>query len=346
MARGAEAGLAGRSGVTAMHVAADALPARAGPSLDASATACKARCSGWSSPELRDLLHGTWLGHPLHPVLVQVPVGAFMSAAVLDLLPGQRQGRDHADRRRHGRRRAGRRRRPGRLVRADPGPAPGRPGARRRQHRRARPLCRLAGGPASPAGSGWGKALAFAGLSVAGAGAYLGGHLSYEQGARDEPRARRSVLRLPGGAGPTVGELAALPDGKPTVRTIGDVPVLLYRPGDRVTAMIERCCAPERAARRGRGRGIGRRTPAWSARGTAAPSGSPTASSCTGRRPTISRTLRTRVTRRCASRSPPLTHFRRSTALWHGTRGADLEPRETQRVMFCEPAGKRARQAN
>ena len=42
---------------------------------------------------LRDLLHGTWLGHPLHPVLVQVPVGAFMSAAVLDLLPGGRSRR-------------------------------------------------------------------------------------------------------------------------------------------------------------------------------------------------------------------------------------------------------------
>ncbi|GAA3344209.1 DUF2231 domain-containing protein [Amorphoplanes nipponensis] len=41
------------------------------------------------SRRLRDLLHGTWLGHPLHPVLVQLPVGAFMSAAVLDALPGQ-----------------------------------------------------------------------------------------------------------------------------------------------------------------------------------------------------------------------------------------------------------------
>src|SRR3954454_3526917 len=38
---------------------------------------------------LRDLLHGTWLGHPLHPVLVQLPVGSFVSAAILDLLPGR-----------------------------------------------------------------------------------------------------------------------------------------------------------------------------------------------------------------------------------------------------------------
>ena len=36
---------------------------------------------------LKDLLHGTWLGHPLHPVLVQVPVGSWLSAGLLDLVP-------------------------------------------------------------------------------------------------------------------------------------------------------------------------------------------------------------------------------------------------------------------
>ena len=34
--------------------------------------------------KLRDVLHGVWLGHPLHPMLVQVPVGAWLSASVLD----------------------------------------------------------------------------------------------------------------------------------------------------------------------------------------------------------------------------------------------------------------------
>jgi hypothetical protein len=37
---------------------------------------------------LRDCLHGVWLGHPLHPVLVQAPVGAWLSASVLELMPG------------------------------------------------------------------------------------------------------------------------------------------------------------------------------------------------------------------------------------------------------------------
>lgn len=35
---------------------------------------------------LRSLLHGTWLGHPLHPLLTDLPVGALTVALVLDLL--------------------------------------------------------------------------------------------------------------------------------------------------------------------------------------------------------------------------------------------------------------------
>src|SRR5215210_6020653 len=38
----------------------------------------------------KDLLHGTWLGHPVHPVLVQVPVGSWLSAGVLDAVPALR----------------------------------------------------------------------------------------------------------------------------------------------------------------------------------------------------------------------------------------------------------------
>src|SRR6478609_5138559 len=36
---------------------------------------------------LKDFLHGTWLGHPLHPVMAQVPVGSWLSAGVLDAVP-------------------------------------------------------------------------------------------------------------------------------------------------------------------------------------------------------------------------------------------------------------------
>ena len=32
----------------------------------------------------RDGLNGVWLGHALHPMLVQAPVGAWLSASILD----------------------------------------------------------------------------------------------------------------------------------------------------------------------------------------------------------------------------------------------------------------------
>lgn len=36
----------------------------------------------------KDLLAGTWLGHPVHPMLTDVPIGAWTSAFVLDLVGG------------------------------------------------------------------------------------------------------------------------------------------------------------------------------------------------------------------------------------------------------------------
>src|SRR3954463_8573792 len=127
-----------------------------------------------------DLLHGVWLGHPLHPVLVQVPVGAFTSAAILDLVPGGRRAATT-------------------LIAVGTASAPAAVAAglldwsqmtkdRRRVglvHAAANTIAlslyvgslaaRLSGRHAR------GKALGFAGLSVAGLGAYLGGHLSYAQ---------------------------------------------------------------------------------------------------------------------------------------------------------------------
>src|SRR4051794_41171534 len=41
-------------------------------------------------PAVKDLLHGTWIGHPLHPILVQVPVGSWVSAGLLDVVPRMR----------------------------------------------------------------------------------------------------------------------------------------------------------------------------------------------------------------------------------------------------------------
>jgi len=44
---------------------------------------------------LKDGLHGTWLGHPLHPALVALPIGAWTTASVLDMV-GARRGADTA----------------------------------------------------------------------------------------------------------------------------------------------------------------------------------------------------------------------------------------------------------
>jgi hypothetical protein len=42
---------------------------------------------------LKDFLHGVWLGHPLHPVLTDIPLGAWTVAVVLDALD-EIKGRD------------------------------------------------------------------------------------------------------------------------------------------------------------------------------------------------------------------------------------------------------------
>ncbi|MBA2529100.1 MAG: iron-sulfur protein, partial [Euzebyales bacterium] len=35
---------------------------------------------------VRNALNGTWLGHPLHPLLVTLPIGAWSGGGLLDLL--------------------------------------------------------------------------------------------------------------------------------------------------------------------------------------------------------------------------------------------------------------------
>lgn len=39
---------------------------------------------GETGKDIKNFLHGTWLGHPLHPVITDVPIGAWTTAAVLD----------------------------------------------------------------------------------------------------------------------------------------------------------------------------------------------------------------------------------------------------------------------
>jgi nitrite reductase/ring-hydroxylating ferredoxin subunit/uncharacterized membrane protein len=50
------------------------------------AKAIRSAFPGEAGGRVKDALHGTWLGHPLHPVLTDIPVGAWTTAMVLDAL--------------------------------------------------------------------------------------------------------------------------------------------------------------------------------------------------------------------------------------------------------------------
>src|SRR5690348_3232638 len=47
-------------------------------------------------PKARSFLGGEWLGHPLHPMLTDLPIGFWTSSFVLDFLGGRRNRRASA----------------------------------------------------------------------------------------------------------------------------------------------------------------------------------------------------------------------------------------------------------
>lgn len=54
---------------------------------------------GEAGRKLKNFLHGTWLGHPLHPLLTDIPIGAWTAAATLDAfeLAGNEEYKKGAD---------------------------------------------------------------------------------------------------------------------------------------------------------------------------------------------------------------------------------------------------------
>jgi len=52
--------------------------------------------AGPAGAALKDALHGVWLGHPLHPVFTDVPIGAWTTALALDLAADGDPGMERA----------------------------------------------------------------------------------------------------------------------------------------------------------------------------------------------------------------------------------------------------------
>jgi nitrite reductase/ring-hydroxylating ferredoxin subunit/uncharacterized membrane protein len=186
-----------------------------------------------------DVLHGVWLGHPLHPGLVPMTLGSWFSAAVLDAT-----GRD---------KRAATTLVAVGTAAAVPTAATGLTdwASLSREQRRvglihatgnsvalslfaASLVARLRGRHRG------GRALGFAGLASAAVSAYIGGHLAYRQGAATN-QAEPWLRQIPEGWHDICRE-QDLAGGAPLVAHVGEVPVLaVRRGGGEVTAMIEHC---------------------------------------------------------------------------------------------------------
>lgn len=126
-------------------------------------------------------LAGSWFGHPLHPILVLMPVGAWLSVGVLDMLPGQQS--------------AARKLALTGVLSAVPAVLAGLVEFRELDERQRRvaavhalsnttaTACYLTSYRLRRMGRSGGRMWALAGLAAVSAGGALGGHLTYAQGA-------------------------------------------------------------------------------------------------------------------------------------------------------------------
>ncbi|HEV7627777.1 MAG TPA: Rieske 2Fe-2S domain-containing protein [Streptomyces sp.] len=193
------------------------------------------------SDEDRDVLHGHWLGHPVHPLLVQVPIGTWLSAAVLDLVPGKRRHYAPALLVATG------------LVAAVPAAVTG--WIDWAELRKPQMRVGLVHAVANSTAIGLyaasltarlrgrsvrGRMLGYAGLAAVGVGGALGGHLAYRQASAVNHAEDISVRTEPGWH--PLGAAADLPIGEAVRRTVGEVPVVVVREsGGAVHVLADRC---------------------------------------------------------------------------------------------------------
>jgi nitrite reductase/ring-hydroxylating ferredoxin subunit len=186
--------------------------------------------------KVRDALHGVWLGHPVHPVLVQVPVGAWMSAAFLDAL-----GQDGA------RQLIGL----GLLASVPAAVAGSADWAEQHEQQMRTGVVHAAANTAAitlytgslvargRGRAGLGKALGYAGLAAVAVGGLLGGDISYRQ-AGGANHAEETPHLVPAGWQDLM-PLAELRQGEPAKAMLGEVPLFVLRDDDQVHVLANKC---------------------------------------------------------------------------------------------------------
>jgi nitrite reductase/ring-hydroxylating ferredoxin subunit/uncharacterized membrane protein len=184
---------------------------------------------------LRDGLHGVWLGHPLHPVLVQAPVGAWLSASILDWTGGDQ--------------RAARRLTAAGLAAAVPAAVAGLADWSEQHEQQMRvgvvhaagnlAAMSLYAGSLLARGPWLGRALRLAGLATVGASGLAGGHISFRLAGGANHAEAVPHLVEPGWH--LLMPSAELPEGKPVRQLLGEVPVVAVRAGGTVHVLADRC---------------------------------------------------------------------------------------------------------
>ena len=188
---------------------------------------------------VKDVLSGTWTGHPLHPVLTDLPIGFWTSSFMLDLVGGTRSAA--ASQRLVG---LG-------ILSAVPTAAAGladwsdtlgeerRIGTVHAVANVAALTLYVGSWFARRAGRrGAGVTLGLLGATAASAGGYLGGHLVYRQGVG----ADRNAWKHGGDDWVDVADDLALADGKPLVGKVDDDDVLLAKTPSGAIAAISNVC--------------------------------------------------------------------------------------------------------
>ena len=187
---------------------------------------------------VKNVLSGSWLGHQLHPVLTDLPIGAWGAATVLDLTAGEEGAK------------AARRLVGFGILSAVPTAMSGASDWADTVGRNKR--VGLVHGLANAAGTGlqaasWfarrrgrrgvGVALSLLALSTTLASAYLGGHLSFVRGIG----VNRTAFQHPTRTWTDVAADADITEGVLARVTADGVPVLLVRQGDELRAISAVC---------------------------------------------------------------------------------------------------------